>query len=83
MNKIEAAFRAGFNAGEASGSAGTNEKYKKLEDESWEENKDNLLPAPGVPEPYFGPSLNGSKNCKSGSIASGGSKSHCSCDVCF
>lgn len=29
------------------------------------------------------PSHNGSKNCKSGSIASGGAKSHCSCDVCF
>jgi hypothetical protein len=30
-----------------------------------------------------GPSHNGSKNCESGSIASGGDKSHCSCDVCF
>ena len=29
------------------------------------------------------PSHNGSKNCESGSIASGGNKSHCSCDVCF
>lgn len=31
----------------------------------------------------FQPSHNGSKHCKSGSIASGGTKAHCSCDVCF
>jgi hypothetical protein len=31
----------------------------------------------------FGPSHNGSPNCESGSIASGGNKSHCSCDTCF
>ena len=30
-----------------------------------------------------GPSHNGSKGCKSGSIASGGTRSHCSCDYCF
>ena len=30
-----------------------------------------------------GPSHDGSKNCKSGSIASGGTKAHCSCDTCF
>lgn len=30
-----------------------------------------------------GPSHFGSQMCKSGSIASGGTKSHCSCDVCF
>jgi len=29
------------------------------------------------------PSHNGSPNCESGSIASGGSKAHCSCDICF
>ena len=29
------------------------------------------------------PSHNGSKACKSGSIASGGTKEHCSCDTCF
>jgi len=33
--------------------------------------------------PGMGPSHNGSTHCESGSIASGGSKSHCSCDVCF
>jgi hypothetical protein len=30
-----------------------------------------------------GPSHNGSPRCQSGSIASGGTKSHCSCDTCF
>lgn len=29
------------------------------------------------------PSHNGSSMCKSGSIASGGKKAHCTCDVCF
>lgn len=29
------------------------------------------------------PSHNGSKRCESGSIASGGDKDHCSCDICF
>lgn len=29
------------------------------------------------------PSHNGSSMCKSGSIASGGNKAHCTCDVCF
>jgi len=29
------------------------------------------------------PSHDGSSRCESGSIASGGNKSHCSCDVCF
>ena len=31
----------------------------------------------------MGPSHDGSKSCESGSIASGGKRSHCSCDVCF
>ena len=31
----------------------------------------------------MGPSHNGSKGCESGSIASGGTRSHCTCDVCF
>ena len=29
------------------------------------------------------PTHNGSKYCNSGSIASGGTKAHCTCDVCF
>ena len=29
------------------------------------------------------PYHDGSKSCESGSIASGGSRSHCSCDTCF
>lgn len=36
-----------------------------------------------IAEEGFGPSHNGSKRCESGSIASGGDKSHCSCDTCF
>jgi hypothetical protein len=31
----------------------------------------------------FGPSHNGSARCRSGSIASGGSRAHCSCSVCW
>ena len=31
----------------------------------------------------FGPSHNGSRFCESGSIASGGKRSHCTCDMCF
>ncbi len=31
----------------------------------------------------FGPSHEGSKLCESGSIASGGTIAHCSCDTCF
>ena len=31
----------------------------------------------------FGPSHAGSARCKSGSIASGGNRSHCTCDTCF
>ena len=32
----------------------------------------------GTPVPH-----NGSRYCESGSIASGGNKAHCTCDVCF
>ena len=32
----------------------------------------------GSPVPH-----NGSRYCESGSIASGGNKAHCTCDVCF
>ncbi len=31
----------------------------------------------------FGPRHDGSTLCESGSIASGGERSHCSCDTCF
>ena len=31
----------------------------------------------------FGPSHDGSKSCESESIASGGNRSHCTCDTCF
>lgn len=34
-------------------------------------------------KPGIKPSHFGSPMCESGSIASGGTKSHCSCDVCF
>jgi len=31
----------------------------------------------------YGPGHNGSRGCKSGSIASGGTRAHCSCDYCY
>jgi hypothetical protein len=31
----------------------------------------------------FGPSREGSPNCQSGSLASGGTKTYCTCDTCF
>ena len=31
----------------------------------------------------YGPSHEGSPNCKSGSLRSGGQKSHCTCSLCF
>jgi hypothetical protein len=31
----------------------------------------------------YGPSHEGSRMCKSGSIASGGTRSHCACDACY
>lgn len=31
----------------------------------------------------FAPTHNGSQYCNCGSIASGGTKAHCTCDVCF
>jgi len=31
----------------------------------------------------FGPSKNGSRYCRSGSIASGGAREYCTCDSCF
>jgi hypothetical protein len=31
----------------------------------------------------YGPSHRGSIRCESGSIASGGRRSHCTCDTCF
>lgn len=37
---------------------------------------------PIIPRP-FGPYRDGSRNCKSGSIASGGSRDYCTCSVCF
>lgn len=33
--------------------------------------------------PGMKPSHDGSKGCASGSIASGGTRAHCTCDVCF
>jgi hypothetical protein len=33
--------------------------------------------------PPYGPSRNGSKYCESGSIASGGTREFCTCDVCY
>ena len=36
-----------------------------------------------VKEEHFGPSHNGSLRCESGSIASGGTRAHCTCSTCF
>lgn len=36
-----------------------------------------------LPPGVFGPSHDGSPRCESGSIASGGKRAHCTCDVCF
>jgi len=35
-----------------------------------------------IPDPN-GPTREGSTRCQSGSLASGGTKTHCSCDICF
>lgn len=35
------------------------------------------------PPGSFAPSHDGSTRCESGSLASGGRRSHCSCDTCF
>jgi hypothetical protein len=32
---------------------------------------------------FHGPSFEGSERCRSGSLASGGTRSRCSCDVCW
>lgn len=37
---------------------------------------------PPWPRP-FGPSRDGSTRCRSGSIASGGANTYCTCDTCF
>lgn len=37
---------------------------------------------PATPRP-FGPSKYGSRLCRSGSLASGGSHDYCTCDTCF
>lgn len=36
-----------------------------------------------IGEGGFGPSHDGSRRCESGSIASGGTHTHCSCGICF
>ena len=41
-----------------------------------------LCPTCALPDDLK-PSHNGSRRCESGSIASGGTKAHCSCDLCF
>lgn len=52
-------------------------------------NEPVLVPKEGCQEPEcsyssnYGPTHEGSRMCKSGSIASGGTRAHCSCDFCF
>lgn len=48
--------------------------------------KENKKPKCKICENYktgMKPIHKGSKNCKSGSIASGGKRAHCTCDICF
>lgn len=47
----------------------------------WDQLKERGIPL-GHNRP-FGPSRNGSRNCRSGSIASGGKSAYCTCDTCF
>lgn len=35
------------------------------------------------PNDPYGPSHDGSTRCQSGSLASGGTRSHCTCDACY
>lgn len=34
-------------------------------------------------DPKYLPGHNGSRRCRSGSIASGGTRAHCTCNLCF
>jgi len=47
------------------------------------ESREKYDKCPTCQKQEFGPSHDGSSRCESGSVASGGNKSHCSCDVCF
>lgn len=51
----------------------------------YEKYKKDCITCKQIKEDYrgFGPSHNGSINCSSGSIASGGRRAHCACDTCF
>lgn len=87
---IEKSFRSGYSHGYSSGlddGHPLSGRYVDRESETWEENKEYLAVSDTAPvmtkDPGYGPSMRGSKNCKSGSVASGGDKTHCSCDICF
>jgi hypothetical protein len=58
-----------------------------LRSERWqaEHLRDELTACQSCREAYMhgGPSHNGSRNCESGSIASGGSNCHCACSTCY
>ena len=69
--------------------ASTTEKTIQLIDFLRDENKrlraevERLCPTCQEYKGKMCPSHFGSKNCESGSLASGGTKSHCTCDTCF
>ncbi len=58
-----------------------NEEAKPLDIYTWDrlhaEGKTPTTPRP------FGPSRDGSRSCKSGSLASGGENEYCTCSECF
>ena len=45
--------------------------------------QDEYYAKKSLPSDVFAPRHEGSKNCESGSLASGGRNSHCTCDTCF
>ena len=61
-------------------------RRKGASDQAYKDNYDAIFgkkECEGCKEQGMFPSHNGSAMCQSGSIASGGHKAHCTCDVCF
>ena len=61
------------------------EAEKRREGESWHDFQARIYPdCKTCQDPErFKPSHDGSRLCESGSLASGGHRSHCTCDTCF
>lgn len=59
-------------------------RRKGANDQAYADNYDAIFKkCEGCKEQGMYPSHDGSAMCKSGSIASGGNKAHCTCDACF